>query len=77
MTSEVVTKQDWHVKILLSNDYQLNFIVDAVNGREALDETDNVKHLFEVPDDTDRNKEVGREAVPLARNIRQVQRRYL
>ena len=77
MTSEVVTKQDWHVKILLSNDYQLNFIVDAVNGREALDEADNVKHLFEVPDDTDRNKEVGREAVPLARNIRQVQRRYL
>ncbi len=63
MTSEVVTKQDW--------------LVRAVNGREALDEADNVKHLFEVPDDIDRNKEVGGKAVPLARNIRQVRRRYL
>ena len=77
MTSTVVTKQDWLVRVVLSGDYVLNFIVDAVNGREALDEADNVKHLFEVPDDTDRNKEVGREAVPLARNIRQVQRRCL
>lgn len=77
MTSEVVTKQDWLVRVVLSGDYVLNFIVDAVNGREALDEADNVKHLFEVPDDIDRNKEVGWEAVPLARNIRQVQRRYL
>ena len=77
MTSELVTKQDWLVKIILSGDYVLNFIVDAVNGREALDEADNIKHLLEVPDDIDRNKEVGWEAIPLARNIRQVQRRYL
>ena len=77
MTSEVVTKQDWLVRVVLSGDYVLNFIVDAVNGREALDEADNIKHLLEVPDDVDRNKEVGWEAVPLARNIRQVQRRYL
>ena len=77
MTSEVVTKQDWLVRVVLSGDYVLNFIVDAVNGREALDEADNIKHLLEVPDDIDRNKEVGWEAVPLARNIRQVRRKYL
>ena len=77
MTSEVVTKQDWLVRVVLSGDCVLNFIVDAVNGSEALDEADNVKHLFEVPDDIDRNKEVGWKAVPLAWNIRQVQRRYL
>ena len=77
MTSEVVIKQDWHVKITLSNNYVLNFIVDAVTGREAVAEADNVKHLLEVPDDTDRNKEVGWEANPLARNIRQVRRIYL
>ena len=76
MISEVVTKQDWHVKILLSNNYELNFIVDAVTGREAIAEADNVKHLLEVPDDTDRNKEVGSEAVPLYRNIRRVRRIY-
>ena len=77
MTLEVVTKQDWLVRGVLSGDYVLNFIVDAVNGREALDEADNIKHLLEVPDDIDRNKEVGWEVVPLARNIRQVRRRYL
>ena len=77
MISEVVTKQDWHVKILLSNDRVLNFIVDAVTGREALAEVDNVKHLVDVPDDTDRNKEVGSEAVPLDRTIRAVRRIYL
>ena len=77
MISEVVTKQDWHVKILLSNDCVLNFIVDAVTGREALAEADNVKHLVDVPDDTDLNKEVGSEAVPLDRNIRAVRRIYL
>ena len=77
MTSEVVIKQDWHVKILLSKDRVLNFIVDAVTGREALAEADNVKHLSEVPDDTDRNKEIERRAFPLHRNVRPVRRIHL
>ena len=76
MISEVVIKKDWHVKLLLSNDCVLNFIVEAVTGTEALAEADNVKHLLEVPDDTDRNKEVGGGAVPLSRNIREVRRIY-
>ena len=76
MISEVVTKQDWHVEILLSNNCQLNCIVEAVTGREAIAEADNIKHLLEVPDDTDRNKEIGSEAVPLSRNIREVRRIY-
>ena len=76
MISEVVTKKDWHVKILLSNDYQLNFIVEAVTGREAIAEAENVKHLLEVPDDTDLNKEVGSEAKLFSQNTRQVRRIY-
>ena len=76
MISEVVIKKDWHVKFLLSNDCVLNFIVEAATGTEAMEEADKVKHLLEVPDDTDLNKAVGGSAVPFSQNSREVRRIY-
>ncbi len=77
MISEVVTKQDWHVRAVLSNDTVLNFIVDAETGKEAIDEAKEVKPLFEVSDDIDLKKGFGWQAYPLHRNIRHVQRIHL
>ena len=76
MISEVVIKKDWRVKLLLPNNYELNFIVEAVTGREAIAEAENVKHLLEVPDDTDLNKEVGWTADLFSQNSRVVRRIY-
>lgn len=77
MISEVVAKQDWHVRVTLSDDSQLNFIVDAETGREALKEAKQVKPLFGASDDSDLEKGFRWEAYPLHRNIRQVPRVYL
>ena len=77
MVSEVVTKQDWHVRVTLSNGSQLNFIVDAETGREALKEAQTVKPLFGAPDDSALEKGFRWEAYPSHRNIRQVRRKYL
>lgn len=51
-------KKDWHVCIFLSNSVVLNFIVEAVTGREAMAETEAVKHLLAVPDHTNLDKVV-------------------